>query len=136
MEDRIVKWADYGEHINFRCSVCGGEGHSKNIAPFGCRSIFSGDIACICQTYNDWNPIVPDNADELEKIQNAKTEKRDYIENNTRRITELRDLFLSQNPNFDIDCSNGTGVSICSFIRAEKEKDRERLALEWDNAHK
>jgi len=94
---KIVDFASYGEHIHFKCSVCGGGGHSKNIAPLGCRSIFT-DKVCSCQTYNDWQPVRPDNADELERQQKLEEAKDAFIKSQVRSITELATIFDNANP--------------------------------------
>jgi hypothetical protein len=45
MEDRIVDWAPYGEHIKLECKNCGATGSTKNIRYIGARTIF---VPCNC----------------------------------------------------------------------------------------
>lgn len=76
MDDRIVQWAPYGEHIPLRCRQCGTTGTTKNIGYIGARTIF---VPCSCSIL-ELEPIEPPDVKERLEADDAKNLIHDEFE--------------------------------------------------------
>ena len=86
IDDRIVLWAPYGQHIPLKCEKCGATGSTKNIDFIGARSIF---VDCTCPS-KFLKVVAPENADVLEKLEIEKMAESERVNKFVReRVTSL-----------------------------------------------
>jgi len=88
MEDRIVKWAPYGEHIELKCTNCGETGSTKNILYIGARTVF---VPCRCHL-KYLEPIQPVNWQEREEKLDRQRRLKEEIEKEEAKYPSMLEI--------------------------------------------
>lgn len=96
LDNRIVLWAPYGQHIPLKCRKCGTEGTTKNIDYIGARTVF---VECDCRM-RELEVVTPENADVLEQIEREKLAEAERVEKfvqaRSHTLLELKNMFIGQ----------------------------------------
>jgi lysylphosphatidylglycerol synthetase-like protein (DUF2156 family) len=102
MSNRIVSWADYGEHIPLVCTNCGQTGNTKNIDFIGARTIFMhGTCDCSLHALAIQEPADVDKRRyEVGCKRRIQSAVFDFNMSHMTGLRQARDQAREENPNF------------------------------------